>query len=240
MPLGPAPKPDDDLQPPKVAGRAMPAIELIVGLGNPGAQYAGNRHNVGAWTVNRLSRRLEIAIERHTKVVSVGEGQFDGRELVLAKPRTFMNESGRAVTELLRRYRLKPAQMLVICDDLDSPVARVRLRPNGGAGGQNGMKSIIGAIGNDFPRLRIGIGRPSRGGQPSWDPEDVANWVLTDAPPSQKRLLEEAADYAAEAALAVLVDGVETAMNRFNGGSPGDKPRAGIAAADEREKGGRA
>jgi PTH1 family peptidyl-tRNA hydrolase len=238
MPLGFHRKHEEE-QPQQAGGRAVPAIALIVGLGNPGAQYAGNRHNVGFWTVNRLARRLDIDIGRHTKVVSVGEGTFEGRPLVLAKPRTFMNDSGRAITELLRRYKLKPQQMLVICDDLDSPVARVRLRPNGGAGGQNGMKSIIGAIGNDFPRLRIGIGRPSRSGQPSYDPEDVANWVLADAPPAQKRQLEEAADYAADCALAVLQEGIEAAMNRFNGSSPGDKPRANADAGEARAQGGR-
>jgi peptidyl-tRNA hydrolase, PTH1 family len=215
-------------EPARVAGNgAAPAIRLIVGLGNPGAAYSGHRHNVGFWVVNRLARRLEIEIGRHTKIASVGEGQFEGRPLTLAKPRTYMNESGRAISELLRRYKLEPQEMLVVCDDLDSPVARVRLRSDGGAGGQNGLKSIIGAIGNDFPRLRIGIGRPSRGGQPSRDPEDVSNWVLADPPPSQKRLLEEAADYAVEAALVCLADGVATAMNRFNGGSPGDAAPAG-------------
>jgi PTH1 family peptidyl-tRNA hydrolase len=215
-------------EPARVAGNgAAPAIRLIVGLGNPGATYSGHRHNVGFWVVNRLARRLEIEIGRHTKVASVGEGQFEDRPLTLAKPRTYMNESGRAISELLRRYKLKPQEMLVVCDDLDSPVARVRLRSDGGAGGQNGLKSIIGVIGNDFSRLRIGIGRPSRGGQPSRDPEDVSNWVLADPPPSQKRLLEEAADYAVEAALVCLKDGVAAAMNRFNGGSPGDAAPAG-------------
>jgi PTH1 family peptidyl-tRNA hydrolase len=191
-------------------------------LGNPGAEYSGHRHNVGYWVLNRLSRKLDIEIGRHTKIASVGEGQFEGRALALAKPRTYMNESGRAIAELLRRYKIPTQAMLVICDDLDSPIARVRLRSDGGAGGQNGLKSIIGVAGNDFPRLRIGIGRPSRGGEPSRDPEDVSNWVLADPPPAQKRLLEEAADYAVEVALACLREGVGPAMNRFNGGSPGD------------------
>ena len=215
-------------EPARTAGsRAAPAIALVVGLGNPGAEYAAHRHNVGFWVVNRLARRLAIDIGRHTKIASAGEGQFEGRPLTLAKPRTYMNDSGRAISELLRRYKLSPREMLIVCDDLDSPVGRVRLRPDGGAGGQNGLKSIIGAIGNDFPRLRIGIGRPSRGGQPSRDPEDVSNWVLAEPPPSQKRLLEEAADYAVEAALVCLSEGVEVAMNRFNGGSPGDAAPAG-------------
>lgn len=208
--------------PPAPSGGETP-IALVVGLGNPGGGYSGNRHNLGFWVVNRLAKRLDIDIGRHTKVVSVGEGTFDGRSLTLAKPRTFMNDSGSAVRELLRRYKITPAVMLVVCDDLDSPVGRVRVRSNGSHGGQNGLKSIVGTIGtSDFPRVRIGVGRPARGGMPSRDPEDVAGWLLADPPVAQRKLLEEAAEYAADAVLCCLQEGVTTAMNRFNGKSPAD------------------
>jgi PTH1 family peptidyl-tRNA hydrolase len=224
------------------AGAASPGdrgelpIALVLGLGNPGAEYAGNRHNVGFWVVNRLARRLGIEISRHTKVASVGEGEEAGRPLILAKPRTYMNESGRAAAELLRRYSLQPRQMLVVCDDIDSPVGRVRVRADGGYGGQKGLRSIIETLKTqEFPRVRIGIGRPTRGGQPSWDPEDVSAWVLSDPSPAEKRVLDEAVDYAIEVVLCCLREGVAEAMNRYNGRSPGDAPRAATAARREGE-----
>jgi len=198
---------------------ARPAIELIVGLGNPGAAYAGNRHNVGFWVINRLSKRLGIPVEKHNRTASVGEGAYAGQRLVLAKPRTFMNESGNAIRELLRKYKLPAEQMLLIYDELDLPVGRVRVRESGGSGGQKGMKSILAAAGTqEFPRIRIGIGRPVVGDKPSWDPEHVADWVLGNPPAEQRRLLEAAADTAADAAICCLEEGVTAAMNRFNGG----------------------
>jgi len=236
MPFGPRPRREE-----AIAGgaasmdeRSELPIALVLGLGNPGAEYAGNRHNVGFWVVNRLARRLGIEIGRHTKVASVGEGEVEGRRLILAKPRTYMNESGRAAAELLRRYNLQPPQMLVVCDDIDSPVGRVRIRPDGGYGGQKGLRSIIEMLKTQaFPRVRIGIGRPTRGGQPSWDPEDVSAWVLSDPSPAERRVLDDAVDYAIEAVLCCLREGVAEAMNRYNGRSPGDLPRP--AATLQRE-----
>ncbi len=193
------------------------AVELIVGLGNPGSAYAGNRHNVGFWTVNRLARRLGIEIGQHSRTASLGEGTYHGQRLVLAKPRTYVNRSGDAVRELVRRYNLAPGQVLVVYDDLDLPVGRVRVRAKGGHGGNNGMKSIIAALGTeDFPRVRIGIGRPLVNGEPSYDPEVVAQWVLSDPPPEERAKLDEAVARAQEAILTVLDEGVEAAMNRFN------------------------
>ena len=188
-----------------------------MGLGNPGSEYAGNRHNVGFWTVNRLARRLGIAIRQHSRTASLGEGTYRGRRLVLAKPRTYVNRSGDAVQELVRRYGLAPEQVLVVYDDLDLPVGRVRVRARGGHGGNNGMKSIIAALGTEeFPRVRIGIGRPVVNGEPSYDPDVVAQWVLTDQPPEERAKLDEAVVRAQEAILTLLDEGIEAAMNRFN------------------------
>lgn len=199
--------------------RSGATIELIIGLGNPGSAYAGNRHNVGFRTVNLLSRRLGIDVGKHSRLASLGEGHYNGERLVLAKPRTFMNDSGNAVGELLRRYKLKPEQMLLIYDDLDLPVGRVRVRAGGGTGGQKGMKSIVAAAGSqEFPRIRIGIGRPVVGDQPTWDPEHISRWVLGDPPSEQRRLLDDAVERAADAAIACLDQGVEVAMNQFNRG----------------------
>jgi PTH1 family peptidyl-tRNA hydrolase len=191
-------------------------VRLIVGIGNPGSQYAGNRHNVGFWCVNRLARRHGIGF-KHAGAASVGEGTIDGQPIVLVKPRTFVNRSGDAVAPLLKKYRLRPEQLLVVYDELDLPSGTVRLRPKGSHGGHNGMKSIISAIGSsDFPRIRIGIGRPLSGGEPTWDPEIVADYVLGDPAPEERRVLEDAADRAATAAELVVTAGVERAMNEFN------------------------
>lgn len=193
------------------------AVELIVGLGNPGSEYAGNRHNVGFWTVNRLARRLGIEIRHHSRTASYGEGTYRGRRLILAKPRTYVNRSGDAVRELVRRYGLAPEQVLVVYDDLDLPVGRMRIRAKGGHGGNNGMKSIIAALGTqEFPRVRIGIGRPVVNGEPSYDPEVVARWVLSDPPPEERAKLDEAVARAQEAIITVLDEGLDAAMNRFN------------------------
>lgn len=199
------------------AGRQAKPIELIVGLGNPGGDYAGNRHNVGFWVINRLGRRLGIEPTQHSRLASTGEGHYNGRRLVLAKPRTFVNLSGDAVRELLRRYRLEPSQALIVYDELDLPLGRVRLRERGGHGGQNGLKSIVARLGTtDFPRVRIGIGRPLVGGTPSRDPDVIAGYVLSDPPPDERARLDAAVERVIEALICTLDEGIEAAMNRFN------------------------
>src|SRR3990170_2860719 len=144
---------------------------LIVGLGNPGPPYSHNRHNVGYWCVNRLARLHGIALKTR-RLATLGEGDIASRPVLLAKPRTFVNRSGHAVSALLKHAGLSPQRLLVVCDDLDLPPGKLRLKERGGHGGHNGLRSIIAAIGtSDFPRLRIGIGRPRVDGSPAWDPE---------------------------------------------------------------------
>ncbi len=189
---------------------------LIVGLGNPGPVYSHNRHNVGYWSVNRLARLHGIPLKAR-RLATIGQGAIAGVPILLAKPRTFVNRSGHAVAALLRNFQVKPDQMLVICDDLDLPAGRLRLRPRGGHGGQKGLRSIIGTIGSGgFPRLRIGIGRPVVDGEPSWEPEVVADYVLSDPTPQEAEALQAAAAEAAEAVETVLREGLEAAMNRYN------------------------
>jgi PTH1 family peptidyl-tRNA hydrolase len=207
----------------EAAGTAPPAsapaklVELIVGLGNPGSEYAGNRHNVGFWTVNRLGRRIGIEVRKHSGMVSTGEGLYNGRRLILAKPRTFMNNSGNAVRALVRRYRLEPSQVVVVYDDLDLPVGKVRIRARGSHGGNNGLRSVLGQLGSqDVPRIRIGIGRPVVNGTPSYDPEDVADWVLSDPSPAHREKLDAAVAKVVDALVCVLDEGVEAAMNKYN------------------------
>ncbi len=195
---------------------AEPPVWLIVGLGNPGPAYAHTRHNVGYWCINRLARQWGMQM-RARRLSSIGDGLIDGRTTVLAKPRTYMNQSGHALSALIKHYLLDPGRMLVICDDLDLPPGRIRLRPGGSHGGHNGLKSVIAALGSGaFPRLRIGIGRPTLDGQPVTDPDIVAVHVLSDPPPAEREVLEKAIARATEAVRAVVEEGLEAAMSRYN------------------------
>ena len=189
---------------------------VIVGLGNPGPPYAHNRHNVGYWCVNRLARLHGIPLKAR-RLAALGEGKIGPTPATLVKPRTYVNRSGHAVSALLKHTGARPQRMLVVCDDLDLPAGRLRLRESGGHGGHNGLRSIIGAIGtNDFPRLRIGIGRPLVDGEPAWDPDVVAVWVLSDPPPGEAQALQAAVALAAGAIETIATEGLEAAMNRYN------------------------
>ena len=189
---------------------------LIVGLGNPGPEYSHNRHNVGYWTVNRLARLHGIKLKART-LAALGEGDINGTPVVLVKPRTYVNKSGEAVAPALRRWKIDVGHLLVVYDDLDLPPGRIRIRPGGGDGGYKGLKSIIGTIGNrDFPRIRIGIGRPHVDGEPSWEPRVVGDYVLGDPTPQQVKTLQDAVSRAAQAVELLVSEGVETAMNRYN------------------------
>lgn len=185
-------------------------MTLIVGLANPGRRYRGTRHNVGAGVVDRLARRAGIAIDEDDGFARVGRGTIGGARVLLAKPQTYVNVSGEAVRDLRRRHRLRPQDILVVVDDLDLPLGRIRLRERGSAGGHNGLKSLIEALGTTaFPRLRVGIGRPPEG-------VDPADYVLTRFTPVELRALDAVLDRAAEALEAAIIDGVDAAMTRFN------------------------
>jgi peptidyl-tRNA hydrolase, PTH1 family len=193
-------------------------VLLVVGLGNPGAEHAHNRHNVGFWCLNRLAQRAHVDFRRRGKLTSIAQGDLAGRQIALGKPQTYVNNSGDAVSHLLREYRLQPKDLVVICDDLDRGVGMLRIRRNGGHGGHNGLRSIIAAIqSEDFARIRIGIGRPVVDGVPSRDPERVADYVLHDPPSAERRLLDSTVEMAAEAVLVLIEEGCEAAMRKFNG-----------------------
>jgi len=192
-------------------------IRLVVGLGNPGGEYSGTRHNVGFWTVNRLARRHGIELKSAGQA-ALGEGRIAGRAVALAKPRTFYNESGRAVWSLIKRLKLDDAQeLLVVCDELDLPLGKVRLRGRGGGGGQKGLQSIARETGSDrFARLRIGIGRPVVRGEPSYEPDVIASYVLSEPPPDERHALDEAIERAIAAIETAVAEGVERAMQQHN------------------------
>ena len=184
---------------------------MIVGLGNPGPAYRHTRHNFGFLAVDELADELNIQVKRLKFKAMIGEGRFNGNMVVLVKPMTFMNESGRAVAPLLRYFKLPLSNLLVIHDDLDLPLGTLRLRPSGGTSGQRGMASIITHLGTqEFPRMRLGIGRPP--GQ--MDPVD---YVLKNFLPSENELLAIVLRTAVEASQNFINEGLTQTMNKYNG-----------------------
>lgn len=187
-------------------------MKLVVGLGNPGREYAETRHNVGFMVVDRLAESLGVAVDRRMFKALTGQGLVNGEKVILVKPQTYMNLSGEAVGALLNWYKLTPADLVVIYDDLDLPPGKLRLRPGGGAGGHKGVLSIIHSLGTEnFPRIRVGIGRPVEAGI------DSVDYVLGRMGSGEAEEMEKALMLAAEAALCVVREGLEQAMNRYNG-----------------------
>lgn len=186
-------------------------MKLIVGLGNPGEKYAATRHNAGFMVVDRLAAGAGVAVEKKMFKSLVGYGQINGENVVLAKPHTFMNLSGEAVAALMNWFKLGTADLVIIYDDLDLPLGKVRIRPGGGSGGHKGMQSIIQVLGTKgFPRVRIGIGKPL---EPCFE---AADYVLSNFGPGEIKEVEEALNLAAEAVRCIVMDGVERAMNLYN------------------------
>ncbi len=176
-------------------------IKLVVGLGNPGKEYERTRHNVGWMVVDRISRMLDCSFSKEKFKGFVAECSVEGKKVFLLKPTTFMNRSGESVGEFMRFYKLKPSEILVVYDDLDLPLGKVRVRPKGSSGGHRGVLSIEQHIGtNEFPRIRVGIGRPER-------KEDVVNYVLSPFFAEEKEKVEEVIKRAAKCAVEVILNG---------------------------------
>ena len=194
-----------------MALRNESGIKLIVGLGNPGSEYENTRHNAGFMTVEELLKAMpaEAFTETRTAESRVFSGRFRGKNLVMQMPLTYMNSSGDAVGNLSRRLNIAPEEIMVISDDLDLPVGRIRLRRGGSDGGHNGLKSIIGELGSaNFVRLRIGIGRP--------EPGKTIDYVLTGFTGSELTQFQESVVTAVEAVRCTLSAGLANAMNRYN------------------------
>ena len=183
---------------------------LIAGLGNPGRKYRGNRHNIGFMAVDALAAAYKIESSKVQNKAIVGNGRIQNQNVIIAKPQTYMNNSGDAVGPLARYYKVPPENVLVVYDELDLPFGTIRLREKGGAGGHNGMRSVINHLGEDFPRLRLGIGRP-----PGQMP--VPAYVLQDFGKDDLPLLDDVLAEAVRAIETYLRDGIQLAMSRHNG-----------------------
>lgn len=183
---------------------------VIIGLGNPGPKFQNSRHNIGYRCMEVLAKRHQVALSDRRPHIALGKGNLGGISVLFGKPRTFMNDSGRAIKYLTDRFAITPAQLLVITDDMDIPLGKLRLRPAGGSGGHRGLQSIISELqSSDFPRLRVGIGRPH-------PLDDVVDHVLSDFSNDEKPLLEEVVEKAVFMVEIVLSEGLHEAMNRFN------------------------
>ncbi|MFZ5478051.1 MAG: aminoacyl-tRNA hydrolase [Myxococcota bacterium] len=188
-------------------------MHLVVGLGNPGARYAKTRHNVGFLVVERLAARANASVEKKLFGALVGDCQVAGRKVVLAMPQQYMNLSGHPTRSVMGFYKVAPTDTVVVYDDLDLPFGKLRLRTSGSAGGHNGVKDIVQHVGNEFVRVRVGIGRPP-------GPMDSADYVLTPWSAAEAEKLDAVVDRAADAVESVVRDGVAKAMNTFNADLP--------------------
>ena len=187
-----------------------PSYYLLVGLGNPGRQYENTRHNVGFMATNRLAGKLGESFNKLESKALITKCTYQGQRLVLAKPQTYMNLSGRAVSSLLRYYKVPLANLLVAYDDVDLPLGALRMRPAGGSAGQKGMQSIVEQLGSEaFPRLRIGIGRPP-------GRMEAADYVLQDFKGVELEILNLVLDSASQAILTFVSEGLDRAMNLYN------------------------
>lgn len=188
-------------------------MKLVVGLGNPGRDFAGSRHNVGFDLLNFFARQQGISFSRRISKARIGMGKVEGEELILAKPRVFVNLSGEAVATLVQRFKVPLGELLVIYDDLDLPLGKIRIRRSGGAGGHKGVKSIVAELGSEeFPRLRVGIAPPDSYSGKIKTPE----YVLGKFTSQEKGVLAEVYPWVAKAIYFFITQGIEATMNKFN------------------------
>ncbi|MCI8637482.1 MAG: aminoacyl-tRNA hydrolase [Clostridia bacterium] len=183
---------------------------IIVGLGNPEEDYAKTRHNMGFNVINKIAKQYEIEVTKKKFQGLYGMGNIEGEKVILLKPQTFMNLSGKSVQEILNFYKLEPTQLIVIYDDIDLEPGLIRLRKSGGAGTHNGMKSVIHELNvQNFKRVRVGIGMPEK-------KEDLIEYVIGAISDEDKEKLEKGIELAKEAVIEILKNGIDIAMNKFN------------------------
>lgn len=183
---------------------------LIVGLGNPEEEYSKTRHNMGFNTLNKIAQKYNMQLNKNKFQGLYDSGIIEGKKVILIKPQTYMNLSGNSVKEIADFYKIEKENILVVYDDMDIEPGTIKIRKKGSAGGHNGMKSIIQMIGTEeFPRIRIGIGRPKHSG-------DEINYVIGTIPEEENRILEKGVEKAKDAAIEILKNGIDIAMNKFN------------------------
>lgn len=199
----------------KLFDRSAPARAdlLVVGLGNPGDGYANTRHNIGFQVASKLAKRARIEFGVKAAESRIAEGSLGASKIAIARPQTFMNDSGKAVRKLLDRYRLPPERMVVVYDDIDLPLGTLRIREKGGSGTHNGMRSIVGVVGEAFPRIRVGVAPAD----PTTEIADLAEYVLAPFSADERAEADRAVERAAEALEVAMRDGLRRAMDRFNG-----------------------
>lgn len=189
----------------------LPQRYLIVGLGNPGREHEKNRHNIGFMTIDLLAKEWHISLGKVQQRAITGQGRLGEDTIILAKPQTYMNRSGDSIGPLARYYKVPPQNVLIIYDEIDIPFGSLRLRRKGGSGGHNGMKSVINHLGPDFPRIRVGVGRPP-GKMPA------SAYVLRDFKGDDWPIVAELLDDAVAATNAFVKDGIDLAMTHHNKG----------------------
>ena len=190
-------------------------MKLIVGLGNPGTQYANNRHNIGFMCLNHFAKAHSIKFDKKQGLARIGIGEVAGNKVILAKPQTYMNASGESVSRLINKYKVSLDDLIVIHDDIDLPVGKIRIRRGSSSAGHKGINSIIANLGSqDFTRLRIGIGRPV---SDDYEKEaDVIDFVLNNFTPEEKQIIATVIPKATAALCYLLTEGLTVAMNRYN------------------------
>jgi len=193
-------------------------MKLIVGLGNPGRGYANNRHNVGFICLNHFARTQGIRFDKKQGQARIGVGEVAGSKVVVARPQTYMNLSGQSVSRLVKKFNINLNNLLVIHDDLDLPLGKIRVRQGGGSGGHKGVDSIIAWLGSqDFLRLRVGIGRPIiTPGSAEISEADIVAYVLSDFTAGEKQTIARVIPGVSEAILCLLTEGLMVAMNKYN------------------------
>jgi len=193
-------------------------MKLIVGLGNPGKGYADSLHNLGFMCVNHFARIHSIRFDKKQGKARIGLGKIADSKVVVARPQTYMNQSGQAVGRLVKKFKISLDNLLIIHDDLDLPLGKIRIRPSGGSAGHKGVESIIAELGSqDFPRIRVGIGRPiAPTGSTEITDADIITYLLSELPLEEKRAITQILPKVTETILCILTEGLTAAMNRYN------------------------
>ncbi len=183
---------------------------LIVGLGNPESDYSNTRHNMGFNTINNLAEKFDIKVNRKKFDGIYGDGIIENEKVILLKPQTYMNLSGKSIIQFINFYKLELENLIVIYDDIDVEKGNIKIRKKGGAGSHNGMKSVVQEVNSeDFVRVRVGIGSPE-------DKSDMINYVIGAIPEEEKIVLDEGSKKASEAVVEIIRNGIDSAMNKFN------------------------